>query len=333
MLAWSSETTSAVASFAASLVECVEALTVVLAVGVVRDWRSALLGTGSALALLLALVLGLGRSLSGVPLPALQFVVGVLLLMFGLRWLRKAVLRAAGALPLRDEAAAYARHTEHLRGAGEGPSSAVDPIAFIAAFKAVLLEGIEVVFIVIALGAGGRTLVPASFGAALALGTVVALALVLHRPLSRIPENWLKFGVGVMLTAFGTYWVGEGIGLHWPGEDASIVALMLACGLLALGLVKVFGRRLHATVPKAARPASAPGVAKPHRVIAELFGLFVEDRWLAAGIVVWTLGGRALVAHAAPTSAGFAFAFACAGPLLLWASVAGELRRARNSGE
>jgi uncharacterized membrane protein len=310
---------SVLASFMASMVEFVEALTIVLAVGVVRGWRSALIGTAAGMAVLALLVLALGRSLTAVPLPLLQLVVGVLLLMFGMRWLRKAVLRAAGVLSLHDEAEAFAKETELLRRQGHVARAAIDKIAFIASFKAVLLEGIEVVFIVIALGAGGQMLVPAATGAVLALAVVVALGAWLHRPLASVPENTLKFGVGVMLTAFGTFWVGEGVGLDWPGSDVAILALMAVLLLVSLALVQAC-RRLRRPAPLPRRTPAAQALAKPGRfgaAAAELLGLFVDDGWLAAGIVVWALGAWAIEAGHPVTSVAACALFAMGMPLLL----------------
>lgn len=290
MIDWTIWGPPALASFMASMVEFVEALTIVLAVGVVRGWRSALLGAGAGGVLLAALVLALGQTLTRVSLPALQLVVGVLLLMFGLRWLRKAVLRAAGVLPLHDEAEAFAKETQALRQQGAVVSTAIDKIALIAAFKAVVLEGIEVVFIVIALGAGGH-LMPASAGAGIALVLVIALGLVLHRPLASVPENSLKFGVGVMLSAFGAFWVGEGIGLEWPGRDWAILALIVAFLAAALALVHLC-KQLRLSAPqvgeKMGAAASHPSSALVG-VWAEIFGLFVDDGWLAGGVVLWLL--------------------------------------------
>src|SRR5258706_4132690 len=319
ILDWTSSGPSVLASFMASTVEFVEALTVVLAVGVVRGWRSAMLGTAAGVVVLAVLVLALGQSLSGVPLPVLQLVVGVLLLMFGMRWLRKAVLRAAGVLPLHDEAEAFAKETESMRRQGGAVLAAIDKIAFIATFKTVMLEGIEVVFIVIALGAGGRMLVPASVGAALALLLVVALGLWLHRPLAKVPENALKFGVGVMLAAFGTFWVGEGVGLDWPGSDAAILALMAVFLLVSLALVKVC-RHLRRAAPAAGGKSATGAAAAPGPlagVAAELFGLFVDDGWLAAGILIWSLGAWSVGARHPLMSVGACLLFAGCMPVLL----------------
>jgi uncharacterized membrane protein len=286
----------------ASVVEFVEALTIVLAVGVTRGWRSALVGTVAGLAALVALILALGRSLSAVPLPLLQLVVGLLLLMFGLRWLHKAVLRAAGVVPLHDENQAFAHQTEALRGVRQVGLAALDKIALVTTFKTVMLEGIEVVFIVIALGASRGHLVPASLGALLALLLVVGLGLWLHRPLANVPENSLKFGVGVMLAAFGTFWVGEGIGLAWPGEDAAILVLIAVFLTVGLGLARVC-KRLYVAVPvkpatRAAQTATAGLTSSGLTWIgSELLGLFVGDLWLAAGVMVWVIGAWAVEAR------------------------------------
>jgi uncharacterized membrane protein len=236
MIDWTHAGPSLVAAFLASLVEFIEALTVVLAVGTVRGWRPALIGTGLALLVLFLLVIVLGPALARIPLDIVQLLVGTLLLLFGLRWLRKAILRAAGIVALHDEDAAFASETASLR-LGGGRGGAWDAVAVATAFKIVMLEGIEVVFIVIAIGAAGGLLVPAGIGAVAALLLVVVLGLALHRPLARIPENALKFVVGVLLCAFGTFWVGEGIGVAWPAADWSILALVV--GFLAVALITV----------------------------------------------------------------------------------------------
>ena len=240
---WAHVGTSVAASFLASMVECVEALTVVLAVGTVRGWRSALLGAGAAVLVLLAIVAALGPALTRVPLHSLQLWVGVLLLLFGLRWLRKAVLRSAGLIALHDETAAFAKNEKALRMGAHGLGG-FDKVGFGTAFNITMLEGTEVVFIVIAIGAGGAgLLLPASLGAVAALVVVVGLGLMLHQPLARVPENTLKFVVGVLLSAFGTFWVGEGLGVAWPGEDWSILGLLLFYLLIALVMVPVCRER------------------------------------------------------------------------------------------
>ncbi|HEX9198491.1 MAG TPA: hypothetical protein VF865_02965 [Acidobacteriaceae bacterium] len=235
--------TTLVASFLASLVECVEALTVVLAVGSVRGWRSALAGAAAALAVLAAIVAALGPALTRIPLHLVQLVVGAMILLFGLRWLRKAILRYARLIPLHDEQAAFQKETAAMRTANTGVASGWDKLAFAASFNITMLEGTEVVFIVIALGAGGTgLLLPASLGAVAALIVIAALGLALHRPLARVPENTLKFVVGVLLSAFGTFWVAEGAGLVWPipaslSPDLAIPCLMAAYLALALCLI------------------------------------------------------------------------------------------------
>ena len=233
------------AAFLASLVEAIEAFTIVLAVATVQGWKPAIFGSVAGLVMLAAVVLALGPLLGAFPIHALQFVIGVLLLLFGLRWLRKAVLRAAGIIPLHDEMAAFARETTNLRDEASHQSSNLDWIAGLTALKAVLLEGLEVVFIVIAVGAARGLLWPASLGAIAACGIVLLIGIVVHKPLSQVPENALKFGVGVMLSAFGVFWTGEGLGIPWPGEDLAIlefVAIFLVTGIvLAAFLRRSFG--------------------------------------------------------------------------------------------
>jgi uncharacterized membrane protein len=237
LTSWTHIGPTVAAAFLASLVEFVEALTVVLAVGVVRGWRGALVGSGAAALTLLAMIALLGPLLTRIPLDTIQLAVGTLLLLFGMRWLRKAILRAAGIIAMHDEASIFAEQEAALRQM-EGSRGGLDTVAVITAFKITMLEGIEVVFIVIALGAAGKgLLIPAGLGALAALLVVVAVGAAVHRPLSRVPENTLKFVVGVLLSAFGAFWVGEGLGLTWPGEDWSIPGLMV--GFLAGALIAV----------------------------------------------------------------------------------------------
>jgi uncharacterized membrane protein len=232
---------SVLAAFLASLVEFVEALTVVLAVGATRGWRSALGGSGLAMLVLLALVLVLGPLLTRIPLAAVQLALGGLLLLFGMRWLRKAILRSAGIIPLHDEDALYA--AQHAAFGGAVARRSWDPLAISAAFKITMIEGIEVVFIVLAVGAAGRgLLLPAALGALAALAVVVLLGAALRRPVSMIPENILKFAVGVLLCAFGSFWVGEDAGIAWPGGDLSLVGLCLGFLAVALGTVSLCAR-------------------------------------------------------------------------------------------
>jgi uncharacterized membrane protein len=232
---WSTAAPAVAAAFFASLVEVVEAFTIVLAVAAVCGARPAALGATAGLLLLALLVIALGPMLDRVPLHLLQLVIGVLLLLFGVRWLRKAILRAGGLVALHDEERAFSDETAFLEEEARRHSARADWLAGLAAFKAVVLEGVEVVFIVIAVGSGRDLLIPASVGALAACILVLVVGVAVHRPLSRVPENTLKFGVGVMLSAFGVYWVGEGLGLAWPGGDAAI--LVFALTFLATGLL------------------------------------------------------------------------------------------------
>jgi uncharacterized membrane protein len=223
------------AAFVASLVEVVEAFTIVLAAGTLRGWRAAIAGTAAGLAVLASIVVALGPLLDQVPLHLLQLAIGVLLLLFGMGWLRKAVLRAGGIVPLHDENAAFATETAALSDAAAPRRSGYDWLAAVMAFKAVLLEGLEVVFIVIAVGAGRGLLLPASLGALAACVVVLAVGAIVHRPLARVPENTLKFAVGVILCAFGVFWTGEGVGIAWPGGDLMILFFGAVFLLVALG--------------------------------------------------------------------------------------------------
>ena len=247
--AWIRGAPSGLASFLASLVEFVEALTVVLAVGSVRGWSGALSGCAAAIATLIGIVAILGAALTRLPLRGMQLAVGTLLLLFGLRWLRKAILRAAGRIALHDERAAFSKSAEAIRGIHRGAGS-WDRVAFAASFQITMLEGAEVVFIVVAIGAGGAgLLLPACVGALAALVVVGALGFALHRPLASVPENTLKFIVGVLLSAFGTFWTGEGMGFEWPGADWSIPALAATYCAIALIMVRICRAQ--------ARPAAA----------------------------------------------------------------------------
>jgi uncharacterized membrane protein len=236
------------AAFLASLVEAVEALTIVLAVAVVRGLRPATLGAVCGLAVLALIVIALGPLLDHVPLNVLQIAIGILLLLFGMRWLRKAILRAAGIIPLHDESAAFASETAELREQAMRHERRLDRLAGVASFKAVLLEGLEVVFIVIALSAGRGVLLPVSAAAFAACLLVALCGVFLHRPLTRVPENALKFAVGVMLSAFGLFWTGEGFGIDWPGADLAILAFIALFLGTGLGCVALLNR--HAAAAK-----------------------------------------------------------------------------------
>jgi uncharacterized membrane protein len=246
-------------AFLASGVEMVEALTIVLAVGVTRGWRSTLLGAGAAAFLLAGLIGALGPLISRVPIGSLRIAVGGLLLVFGLQWLRKAILRAAGYKPLHDEAAAFEKERAEAGRAATGGSAQVDWYSFTVAFKGVFLEGLEVAFIVITFGAAkshGVTLAAAAAGAAFVI--VVAVGAIVRAPLSRVPENTLKFVVGLLLTSFGTFWSGEGAGVSWPGSDAAllgILALFVIASLVAVRLLR--HERDHARMAPAEKGAGA----------------------------------------------------------------------------
>ncbi len=241
MLDWSTAGPAVGAAFLASIVEVVEAFTIVLVVATLRGWKPAVMGTGAALLVLGAVAVILGPLLDQVPLHLLQLVIGVLLLLFGIGWLRKAALRAGGVIPLHDEDAIFAKETTDLNMQVQRQKTSQNWIAGIAAFKAVLLEGLEVIFIVIAVGAGRGLLWPAGLGALAACVLVLAVGVIAHRPLARVPENTLKFGVGVMLSAFGVFWTGEGLGVDWPGHDLALfvfAAVFLAAGLMAARMVQ-----------------------------------------------------------------------------------------------
>jgi uncharacterized membrane protein len=233
------------AVFLACAVEGVEATTIVLAAGTARDWRSAGAGVVVALAALGVIVAVLGPAVSAVPLTGLRLVVGGLLLVFGLQWLRKAILRASGFKALHDETEIYRRRLAGAGAAddpGRGTRLRVDGYGFTLAFKGVLLEGLEVVFIVLTFGASQHEIGLASIAAACAVLLVAAAGLAVRAPLARVPENTLKFVVGVMLTAFGLFWGAEGAGARWPGADAALLVLIPAVALWALTLTAILGR-------------------------------------------------------------------------------------------
>jgi len=245
MIAWTTAAPAVGAAFVASTVEVVEAFTIILAVATLRGWRPALTGAVAALGALAVIVAALGPALNLVPLRVLQIAIGILLLLFGLGWLRKAVLRGAGLMALHDEDAIFER--ERTRIGDEVKSArAADGIAALASFKAVLLEGLEVVFIVLAVGAGRGLMIPASIGALAAFLVVMAAGLLIHKPLARVPENTLKFLVGVMLSAFGVFWTSEGLGAPWPGGDFALFGLVAVFAVAALALVAMVRPRAEA---------------------------------------------------------------------------------------
>jgi uncharacterized membrane protein len=245
-----------VAVFLACAVEATEAATIVLAMGTTRDWRSAITGVLGGIGVLAVVVAALGPALTLVPLRGLRLVVGGLLLVFGLQWLRKAILRASGYKPLHDEDAIFQREVTQAREATRaGRAGVPDWYAFTLSFKGTLLEGLEVAFIVLTFGTNQGDIPLASVAALAAVAVVTIAAVAVRAPLARVPENTLKFVVGIMLTAFGTFWGVEGAGADWPGADAALPVLVLAIAGFAYGLVLLLRRRK--AVDKAA-PGLAP---------------------------------------------------------------------------
>lgn len=274
------------ATFLAATVEWVEALTIVLAVGMFRGWRSAFLGTGLAFVALAALVIAFGAALtSHVDIAAARAVVGIFLLLFGTKWLLKAIQRSSGLKSLHDESKAFEDAKESLTGHGTVVRGATT-----TAFAGVFLEGLEVVFIVVALG-GLQNLGGAVAGAIAALIAICILGIVLRRPLTRIPENATKYLVGIMLTSFGTFFAGEGLGVHWWHDDASILVLILAYGLVSLSLVWALRQRggvQGATVRRVANSLSG--------MLGEVWSFFVDEHLLGVGAIAAIFGTAAFTA-------------------------------------
>ena len=239
-------------AFLACAVEMVEALTIVLGVGVVRGWRSTLIGAGAAGIVLALLVAALGPALGAIPIGTLRLVVGALLLAFGLQWLRKAILRSSGCKDLHDEDEAFRKEQAQAAGAPSEQRAGLDWYSFTVAFKGVLLEGLEVVFIVISFGAAQGRFGPAVLGAAAAVVIVVAAGLLARGPLERVPENAIKFAVGLLLTSFGTFWAAEGAGVEWPGDELSLLAVIAFVGALSFGLVRSLRRQRLSASPAGA---------------------------------------------------------------------------------
>jgi uncharacterized membrane protein len=243
--------------FVACAVEAVEALTIVLAVGITREWKSTFQGMAAALVALAVITAAVGPAISYLPLTALRLVVGALLAVFGLQWLRKAVLRASGYKALHDEASAYLREVAAAKEAAGGSRRGVsDWYSFTLSFKGVLLEGLEVVFIVITFGDSAHDIGAAALGAAAAVIVVVLTGIAVKAPLTKVPENWMKFAVGVMLTAFGTFWGAEGAGAQWPGGDAALLVLVPVIALVAAACAWWLRSRKAGPAVAASAPAS-----------------------------------------------------------------------------
>jgi uncharacterized membrane protein len=244
-----------VSVFLACAVEAVEALTIVLAVGSTRSWRSAMSGVGAAVLALAAIVGALGPALTSLPIDVLRLAVGGLLLIFGLQWLRKAILRSAGLKAKHDELETYQEESQAARAAG-ARRTRLDGYSFAIAFKGVLLEGLEVAFIVLTFGANQHRIPLAAAAAGLAVLVVVAAGFAARGPLARAPENAMKFAVGVMLSSFGIFWGAEGAGAHWPGSDAALLAIVPGLLIAANAMVWAIRRSL-AQHPVEIEPASA----------------------------------------------------------------------------
>jgi uncharacterized membrane protein len=230
-------------SFLACAVEMVEALTIVLAAGLARGWRASLTGAGAATAVLAVVVVVLGPALTVIPLSSLRLVVGGLLLVFGMQWLRKAILRASGFKAPHDEDAIFARELEEARAAGQATREGIDWYGFTLAFKGVLLEGLEVAFIVLTFGSSQGSIPLAAAGAVAALVIVAGVGVVVRAPLAKVPENTMKFAVGVMLTSFGIFWSGEGAGVSWPGSDAALLAILAFIIVFSMVMVSALRRK------------------------------------------------------------------------------------------
>src|ERR1700683_3131322 len=252
------ETALALSVFLACAVEAVEALTIVLAVGTTRSWSSAMSGVGAATVTLAAIVAALGPALTALPINLLRVAVGGLLLVFGLQWLRKAILRSAGLKAKHDELQAYAQERNAASAAGAARAG-FDGYAFAIAFKGVLLEGLEVAFIVLTFGAHQHRVALAAAAAGLAVLVVIAAGVAARAPLAKVPENMMKFAVGVMLSSFGMFWGAEGAGASWPGGDAALLAIVPGLLLLATAMAWTVGRMVSATA--IARTAAARGEA------------------------------------------------------------------------
>jgi uncharacterized membrane protein len=242
-----------VTTFLASAVEAVEALTIVLGVGVVRGWRSPLIGVGAATVVLAAIVAALGPALRSVPIGTLRLVVGGLLLVFGLQWLRKAILRSSGYKALHDESEAFRREREQAASVAAAAPDRMDWYSFTVSFKGVLLEGLEVVFIVITFGSTQGRVGLAAAAAVLAVLVVIAVGILVRAPLERVPENTIKFAVGLLLTSFGIFWSGEGAGVAWPGSDLAILGILAFLVALSFLLIRQLRRQRLAARPAEAR--------------------------------------------------------------------------------
>lgn len=308
-----------IATFLAAGVEWVEALTIVLAVGMFKGWRSALTGTAAALAALIVLTVGFGAAFtSHVDLALVRTIVGAFLLLFGLKWLHKAILRSSGLKALHDEAKAF-EETKELLGVAGGAPGSLDRVGVTTALSGVFLEGLEVVFIVIALG-GLHSVPAAAAGAVASLVIVVAAGLVFRAPLTRVPENAMKYVVGILLTSFGTFFAGEGIGVDWWNQDVSLIPLIVAYGAASLLAVWVLRH------PRSLR-IEIRALGAVRAALNEVWGLFVDDGALAIATVAALLAVAVIVDHVAADK-GIAAALLVVGVFLAVAvSLSGAIRQ------
>ncbi len=298
--------------FLACAVEAVEALTIVLAVGTTRSWSAALGGVAAATAALAALVAALGPALTSLPIDVLRVAIGGLLLMFGLQWLRKAILRAAGLTALHDELGAYAQQAAAARAAGTR-AGGFDGYSFTVAFQGVLLEGLEVAFIVLTFGSNQRHVGLAAGAAALAIVLVALVGAAARAPLAKVPENAMKFAVGVMLSSFGMFWASEGAGAHWPGGDLALLVIIPTLGLTALalsasGAAARLARRsgtaqrtpAHPAGASRGEPRSTPNriAARASAIASSAWRFLVGDDWQSAVSVALAVALTALIAAA-----------------------------------
>jgi uncharacterized membrane protein len=290
----------ALSVFLACAVEAVEALTIVIAVGSTRSWSSAIGGVGAAVVVLAGLIAGLGPALTALPLDALRVVIGGLLLIFGLQWLRKAILRSAGVKSVHDELAIFEHEAAAARSMA-GRRAGFDGYSFAISFKGVLLEGLEVAFIVLTFGANQHRIGLAAIAAGAAVLVVVLAGLAVRAPLAKVPENTMKFAVGVMLSSFGMFWGVEGAGVDWPGGEAALLAIVPCVLLLALATVTRASRTARgAREPSLteASPASARDVKRIQRVLLAVGEFVAGDDWPTAAGVVFALALTALIAAA-----------------------------------
>jgi uncharacterized membrane protein len=292
----------AVSVFLACAVEAVEALTIVLAIGTTRGWRSAMAGTGTAALVLAVVVAILGTALRHLPLDFLRAVVGGLLLVFGLQWLRKAILRSAGLKAKHDERLIYRKALDAAQDAAVS-TSGLDGYAFAVSFKGVLLEGLEVAFIVVTFGANQHDVALAAAAAGVAVLLVIAAGVVARAPLARVPENTMKFTVGVLLSSFGMFWGAEGVGARWPGGEAALPVIVLGVLLVAVLMARRVNVAAQAAVSvddvlptNVVSPKQRPRINRSTGALLAVWEFVVGDDWQTAVGVALALALSAILA-------------------------------------